>query len=352
MNNDLSGTAVPEAEQFCTSGPADPDDPIFEELDKPITYDEVKSVILSLKRNKSGGIDCLLNEYFIESYDIINGHLVELFNAVLNSGHFPEQWSEGIIVPLHKKNDPSDVNNYRGITLVSCLAKIFTGVLNARLNIWIESNNVLSDSQFGFRSGRSTVDAIFVLNAIVKKKKNDKGRLYCAFVDLKKAFDSIYLNGLWFKLFKIGVNGKMLNIVRGMYDKVKSCIKGCKSYSDFFECAVGLKQGEVLSPVLFALFVEDLELFLQNEPDSGFSFDDITFILMLFADDMVIFGKTPQDLQHSLDMLKVYCDKWGLTVNTSKTKVMVFRKRGVIRLNEKGTYADENLESVNDFNYL
>ena len=102
-------------------------------MDKPITVFEIETVIRSLKRNKAAAGDQLLNEYFIESADILSGHLVDLFNAILNSGFFPSQWSEGIIVPLFKKNDPNDVNNYRGITLVSCFSKIFTGILNNRL---------------------------------------------------------------------------------------------------------------------------------------------------------------------------------------------------------------------------
>ena len=99
----------------------------------------------------------------------------------------------------------------------SCLTKVFTGVLNKRINTWIENNNVLSDTQFGFRSGRSTVDAIFVLNAVIQKILNEKGRLYCAFIDLKKAFDSIYLNGMWLKLAKLGITGKMLNIIKNYH---------------------------------------------------------------------------------------------------------------------------------------
>ena len=352
LNDDLSGTTVPEAEEFCASGADSCDDPSFEELDIAITFEEIETVIKALKRSKSSGLDGLLNEYFMESYDIIGGHLVDLFNAILNSGHFPDSWSVGILVPLHKKGDFQDPNNYRGITLVSCLAKIFTGVLNSRMSKWVENNDVISDSQFGFRSGRSTVDAIFVLNAVVQKILNEKGRLYCAFIDLKKAFDSIYLNGLWYKLSKLGVDGKLFNIVRNMYNCVKTCVQGCNTYSEFFECAVGLRQGEVMSPMLFSLFIEDLELFLQNEPACGLSIDDITFILMLFADDMVIFGSTPQDLQNSLDMLKSYCDKWSLTVNTSKTKIMVFRKRGSTRQNEKWTYGGDEIDIVNDFNYL
>ena len=179
----------------------------FEELDKPITVFEIETVIRFLKRNKSAAGNQLLNEYFIESVDILSGHLVDLFNAILNSGFFPSQWSEGIIVPLFKKNDPNDVNNYRGITLVSCFSKIFTGILNNRLKNWAKNNSIISDSQFGFRKGRSTTDACFVLNAIIQKILNEKGRLYCAFVDFKKAFDSVYLNGLWLSCINLVLTG-------------------------------------------------------------------------------------------------------------------------------------------------
>ena len=202
--------------------------------------------------------------------------------------------------------------------MVSCFSKIFTGVLNNRLNKWAESSDALSDSQFEFRKGRSTTDAIFDLNATIQKVLNEKGRLFCAFIDLKKAFDSICLNGLWYKLNKMGVNAKMLRIIKDMYNKVKTCVSGCNSYSDFFECAIGLKQGELISPILFSLFIEDLELVLQGDQNCELSIDDITFILMLFADDMVIMGKDRNDLQKSLDLLERCCNKWGLQVNTEK----------------------------------
>ena len=353
MQQDLATVHDEETEELILNDDAfSSNDSNFEELDKPITVKEIETVIRSLKRNKSAAGDELLNEYFIESADILSGHLADIFNAILNSGVFPSQWSEGIIVPLFKKNDPNDVNNYRGVTLVSCFSKIFTGVLNNRLKNWVEDNNVLSDSQFGFRKGRSTTDACFVLNAAIQKILSEKGRLYCAFVDFKKAFDSVYLNGLWHKLLKLGINAKMLRIIRDMYNNVKTCVRSCRSYSDFFECAVGLKQGEVISPLLFSLFIEDLELFLQEDQNCGLRLDDITFLLMLFADDMVILGKDINDLQNSLELLERYCDRWGLQVNTEKTKIVVFRKRGGLRDNESWIYKNTPIEVVNEFNYL
>ena len=102
------------------------------------------------------------------------------------------------MVPLFKKNDPNDVNNYREIILVSYFSKIFIGVLNNRLKKWTESNDVLSDWQVGFRKGRSTTDAIFVLNSIIQKVLKEEGRLFGAFIDLKKGLRQCYMKGLWY----------------------------------------------------------------------------------------------------------------------------------------------------------
>ena len=257
-----------EAELFCSSNDFDKENVSFPELDQPITIDEIQNAI----------------------------------------------------------KITSDVNNYRGITLVSCLSKLFTTVLNKRIELFCDNNNIISDAQFGFRKGRSTVDAIYALMSIVQKYLNENKRLYIVYVDMMKCFDSIYRNALWLKMYRCGIGGKLLRILKDMYQKVKSCVRSCSTYSDYFNYAVGLRQGEVMSPLLFSLFVEDLELYLQNDIHSGLHLDDIVLILLLFADDMAIIGKTPDELQSHLDHLLVYCNTWGLRVNTTKTKIMVFRK--------------------------
>ena len=137
-----------------------------------------------------------------------------------------------------------------------------------------------------------------------------------------------------------------------MYNNVKSCVRGCNSLSEYFNCVVGLKQGEVMSPILFSLFIEDLELFLQDDVNCGLSFNDIMFVLMLFADDMVILGNSRADLQQRLDLLSEYCSKWGLQVNTIKSKILVFRKRGGLRPDEVWQYNGNVIDTVSDFNYL
>ncbi|MEW8547527.1 MAG: reverse transcriptase family protein, partial [Candidatus Thiodiazotropha sp.] len=286
--NEINVVRNDEAEYFCANNDFDMNDPIYEELDSVITPSEIEACIKSLKHGKACGADNLLNEYFLEAGDILLSHLTELFNLLLDTGCFPESWADGIIIPLFKKGNVDDVSNYRGITLVSCLSKLFTAVLNHRIMAWCDKNSKISDAQFGFRKGFSTVDAIFTLHSLIENMINSNKRLYCAFVDMKKAFDSVYRNALWLKLFKLGINGKMLRMMRSMYDTVKCCVRHCSAYSDFFEVGVGLKQGETMSPILFSLFVEDLELYLQSKPDSGITINDINLVLLFFADDMAI----------------------------------------------------------------
>ena len=115
---------------------------------------------------------------YMETFDILGGHLLDMFNAILDTGIYPEIWTKGTIIPIFKKGDPNDVCNYRGITLVSCFSNFFTGTLNNRIKAVIEDHDLLSDAQFGFRPQRFTVDAIFVLHSLVNKIINKKERLY------------------------------------------------------------------------------------------------------------------------------------------------------------------------------
>ena len=166
----------------------------YSDLDRPISLDELYNGVKTLNQGKAYGHVCLLNEYFIESMDIIGSHVCDIFNCILNSVFFffPESWMDGLIVPLFKKGDVNYVHHYRGITLVSCLSKLFTSVLNKRIEQFCIENSTITDVQFAFVKGRSTIDAMFMLLSIIRSRLNDKKRLYCSFVDFTKAFDSVY----------------------------------------------------------------------------------------------------------------------------------------------------------------
>ena len=120
-------------------------------MNVPITESEVIKAIKQLKHGKSSGPDLLINDFFIYTCDILASKITALFNVILMSGHFPKSWTEGVIIPIHKKGNKGAVDNYRGITLLSVFGKLFTRVLNNRLTFWAESYVILIEEQRGFR---------------------------------------------------------------------------------------------------------------------------------------------------------------------------------------------------------
>ena len=279
-------------------------------------------------------------------------YLHKLFNVVFEKGYFPSKWTEGFIVPLHKKGDVNLVENYRGITLLSTLGKLFSRILNNRLVEWAEEYSVYVEAQAGFRKHMGTVDNVFVLHGLITHLLNENKKLYAAFIDFTKAFDYVVRENMWSKLLKVGIRGKVINVIRSMYENIKSRVKSDNNLSNDFSCLLGVRQGECLSPFLFSMYVNDLEETLVSNNFKGIEIGMLKMFLLLYADDIIIFSDTEYGLQRGLDILKDYCNKWKLIVNINKTKIMVFRNGGILRKNLKFTYDGNDVEIVKKFTYL
>ena len=325
---------------------------MFDELNSEILRSELLTAIKQLRTGASSGPDLLLNEFFKNGSETLVTYLHNLFNKLFKMGYFPENWSEGFIVPIFKKGDINQVSNYKGITLLSTLGKLFTRILNNRLNKWAENYNVYIEAQAGFRKHMSTTDNSFVLNGLITYCINNNEYLYCCFMDFTKACYYIERDILWYKLIKIGVRGRMLDIIKSIYTTVKSRVKNNNTLSESFSCNIGVRQGECLSPFLFAMYVNDLEQELDDKGVNGIDIGMVKLLLLLYADDIVLFAKTAEELQKSLDILEEYCDRWKLTVNKSKTKIVIFRKRGRLPANLQFNYKGSKIDIVNKFCYL
>ena len=180
-------------------------------LNNAITINEVKMSIRKLKNNKACGEDLILNEMIKSGSSIILPALTKLFNLILRSNKFPEKWNTNIQSIIYKSGNTTDCNNYRGISITSCLGKLFTSVLHSRLLSYLEDNNKISDKQAAFRPGFSTSDHLFTLRALINKHvKVDKKKLYVCFIDFRKAYDKVLRNGLFLKLLKKRSNRKLL----------------------------------------------------------------------------------------------------------------------------------------------
>ena len=323
-------------------------------LDDDITEDEIRSAIKQLKAGKAPGPDEILAELLKISQNEIISFLVKLFNVLLNGGKYPTEWTKAIIMPLHKKGDKENPDNYRGISLLSILSKVFTGVINKRLNRWAEENNILSEVQAGFRKGRSTVDHIFTLNALIEKQFSRNMKLYVAFIDFKKAYDTVDRSVLYLALYRSGIKGKMLNLIKSIYETVQACVRGSNRMTEYFECLQGLKQGCILSPILFSLLINELANDITNNGRHGVSLSatEVDIFLLLFADDLTLLSLTVIGLQNQLNILNMSANRLGLTVNLDKSNIVVFRKGGFLAAKEKWHFGNSNLTVVNCYKYL
>ena len=199
--------------------------------------------------------------------------------------------------PQAKKWNINEISNCRCITLLSTLGKLFIRILNTtcRLNKWAKEYNVYVEAQAGFRKHMSTIDNIFVLNGLKTHCINNNEYLYCCYVDFTKAFDYVERDILWYKRIEIGVIGWMLNIIKSIYNTVKSRVKNNNTLSDSFSCNIGVRQGECLSPFLFAMYVNDLEQELVDKGVNGIGRGIVKLLLLLY-NDIVLFGKTAEEL--------------------------------------------------------
>ena len=182
-------------------------DIMFQELDVKISLSEIMKGICLSKNGKSSGPDLLLNEFIKYGNENLMQYLYCLFNKIFDIGYFPDSWGDGFIVPLHKKGSTDNVENYRGITLLSIVSKLFSNILNLRLDKWAEKYHIYIEAQAGFRKGMGTIDNVFILHSLISHCLNEKKQLFAAFVDFKKAFDFVVRDVLWYKLIQMGVRG-------------------------------------------------------------------------------------------------------------------------------------------------
>ena len=332
------------------------------DLDSPFTLVEYLLALHNLNSKKSPGPDMIPNSVLRSLPIEIHECILRFFNNFFNSGRLPNSFGEIEMVMIHKKGDKSLPENYRGIALVNTLTKLFTSLICNRLTEWAQSNSKLPETQAGFRKGRGCLDQIFSLmcivqiklrNRSVKDSVNKYGKLYALFVDLRRAFDSINHTKLWRKLYKIGVSTKILNIIISLYSCANIKVRTNNGHTKSYCISQGVLQGEVLSPLLFALYVSDIDDFLDNSGCSPVSLGGADGIhCLMLADDNVTLSESRLGLQNKINALAEYFKVNDLTVNLGKTKVMIFRRGGVLSQDDGFTYLGEEVEIVNTYTYL
>ena len=325
----------------------------LEVLNSSFCIGEIDVAIKNLKSNKAVSLDCISNEMIKYSNTDIRTVIQTLFNKCLEYGIYP--WSSSVTTPLHKKGDKENPDNYRAITLGSCLGKLFSSLILQRLVNFRKKECPDAPNQLGFCPGSQTSDHILTLKTLVDKYVSKKRqRLYTCFVDYRKAFDRVCRDALLFKLAHMGLSGNIFMCIQHMYRGSSTRIKLIKKISDAIEVQVGTEQGHPLSPELFKIFIHDLSVELNNiSSDLYPCLMDTSINHLLWADDLVLMALNKEALQDLLNILNRYVNTWELEVNISKTNIMVFNTSSKILKESYGfLLGDMKVEPVRNYTYL
>ena len=296
-------------------------------INAPILLKEVRGVVARLKKGKATGVDGIITELFKYGGERMMYCVWSLLLKIWREEEIPDDWSKGVVVPIFKKEDRRDPFNYRGISLLSVVGKMFTTILSDRLMVFCEENDIIADEQGGFRKGRGCPDQLFALTEVLNFRKGKK--TCCCFIDIKKAYDTVFRDGLWVKLHQAGIQGKMWRMITSIYNKVQSCVLVEGVTTRWFEVEVGVRQGCVVSPIFFSIFVDGLarkikESGLGVEIEGG---EQENLGLLMYADDIVLIAKNEKDLQNMIDIVVKYSHKWRFELNSKKTEIVIFGKK-------------------------
>ena len=287
-----------------------------------ITPEEVSTVIQSLPRNKAAGPDHLSNEHLIFADVTLSSLLSTLFNAILSSGHIPTIFQQGLIIPIPKGRnlDLTNPSNFRGITLLSSISKVFEKLLLCHLSLF---SSKLHPLQGGFIPGRGPLHSAFILQEVNLSIQEKKKKAYVAFLDVKKAFDTVWHEGLLFKLCQFGFPRYIWIIIHNWYRGSSSAVIWNSQTSRYFPIQQGVRQGAILSPLLYSIFVNDL-LHQLSSSGHGVSIGGVFCGSPMYADDLALIAESNTALQAMLNLVYNFSLEWHYQLNALKSAVLVF----------------------------
>ena len=341
--------------------------PTMEELDTEPTVEDLSKAIDSLAAGKAPGSDGIPPDLVKHCKTTLLLPLHEVLCQCWQEGAVPQDMRDAKIITLYKnKGERNDCNNYRGISLLGIVGKVFARDILVRLQKLAE--RVYPESQCGFRAERSTVDMVFSLRQLQEKCREQQMPLYVAFIDLTKAFDFVSREGLFRILLKIGCPPKLQSMIESFHTDMKGTVQFNGSTSEPFSILSGVKQGCILAPTLFGIFFALLlkhafgstteGIYLRTRSD-GRLFNlarlraktkvrEVHIRDMLFADDAAVATHTQRELQSLMDRFSQACKDFGLTISLKKTNVLGQSTETPPSI----TIDDYELDAVHQFTYL
>lgn len=277
------------------------------EYTEEFSFEQIEKIIRKMKNKKAPGPGGIKNEAWKNcSWEVIK-EFTTIVNNCWSGGGLPEEWRNGLVVPVYKKGEANLPENYRGITLMDTGYKIYAELLKNKLEDALETNHLLDETQFGFRRNRGTSDAIYLVKTAIKTTINkEKGMLFLFLADLKGAFDAVNRQAIWKRLEEIGIDEKLIVRIKEIYDKTYCQLKVNNEIIDQMEIENGVRQGCPISSILFNTVFSDLETEMKKAQEAGIRIGKKKIWSISYADDVVIMADNEVGLSKAIKWFAKY----------------------------------------------
>ena len=290
-----------------------------------ITQEEVESAIKRLKNNKAPGPDQIHGEVLklLDPEQI--KLLTNLFNKIYTGGQIPNDWLMSTFIPLPKKANATKCSDHRIISLMSHILKAFLNIIQTR--IYRRLDERISDTQFGFRKGFGTREALFSIQVLIQRARDVNADVFACFIDFEKAFDKVQHGKLISILRESGIDDRDTDIISKLYLQQRAIVRVENETSEEFNIRRGVRQGCILSPLLFNVYSEHLFKEALENIEDGVVINGEIINNLRYADDTVLIADTAEGLQRLIDRVETACNRYGMKINCKKTHILNISKK-------------------------
>ena len=298
--------------------------------DSPISLEDVETQVKKMKLGKAGGYDTVSNEHLKYGGRTLYEHLVHLLNGILNVEQVPKTLKRGVLITIHKGTNKykDDRKNHRGITLLNTIYKLLEMIMLQRFQtqILLKRLDFPSNLQGAYQAKLCSVMTSFNFQETVAYYLERYSKVYAGLLDTATAFDTVWHCGLLVKLHRFGIKGKLWRLVKDCYTDIETTVMFQGIKSDWIKVERSVRQGGVLSPWLYMLYINDLPGSLKLCEQGG-RIGDLISCATLHADDVTLISPSVSGLQSLINIVEEYAFKWRYEINATKSKVLVFGGR-------------------------
>ena len=311
---------------------------------------DIRDVINNMERGKACALDGIFAEHLLYAGDRLPVLLTLLFNMCILHGYLPPQMISTVLIPIikNKSGDVTDKGNYRPIALSSVISKVFEHIILDRIESFLYTTN----NQFGFKAKHATDQCLYLLKEVIDYYKSHNSPMFICFMDASKAFDRVNHWTLFKKLILRGVPLIFIRLIVHWYRSQHVCVKWGSVVSSNFTVLNGVRQGGILSPWFFNIYIDDLSSILSS-CNSGCKFGNQTINHISYADDLLIFYPSSKGLQGLLNQCEIYGTEHDIKYNKEKTVCMIIKPRGFKLRNSPDICLNGHMLSfVDSYKYL